>query len=233
MNPSRRRLDDVSEDVIGRLHVSPNAIRTLLATALLLGSTILSIGAGRVFEREQRERPTLASADAVPPEVSTLVERAESLSKNLDVATTRLERRHARLLATPSILPAAGKLSSNFSSARFHPLLHELRAHKGVDIRAPMGTTIRAAAEGRVRFVGWSRGYGLTAEIDHGYGYVTRYAHASRMVVRNGMRVSKGEKIGEVGQTGMAVAPHLHYEVLVNGKATNPRRFIYSSGRAD
>ena len=168
-------------------------------------------------------------AEAPDPgaDLDALVERAEGLSQSLAETRVGLEKRYAQIEATPSIMPTTGRLSSAFSNSRFHPVLQRTRPHQGLDITAPPGTPIRAAAKGRVRYVGWTSGYGLTTEIDHGYGYVTRYAHASRVNVRRGQTVSRGEKIGEVGATGLAEAPHLHYEVLVNGKPANPKRFIY------
>ena len=95
-----------------------------------------------------------------------------------------------------------------------------------VDIVAARGTPIVAAARGRVRYVGFAGEYGLTVEIDHGYGYVTRYAHASRALVRVGQPVERGDMIGRVGDTGLAIGPHLHYEVLVNERQANPRWYM-------
>jgi murein DD-endopeptidase MepM/ murein hydrolase activator NlpD len=107
-----------------------------------------------------------------------------------------------------------------------HPLLHFARPHTGVDITAPIGTPIVAAARGRVRFVGQDKDYGLVVEIDHGYGLVTRYAHTSATLVHVGQHVERGDAIARVGQSGLADGPHLHYEVLVNGVPTNPTRYL-------
>lgn len=116
------------------------------------------------------------------------------------------------------------RISSRFSSARRHPILGTVRAHKGVDYAAPSGTSIMAAAEGHVRFAGWKNGYGRVVEIDHGRGHSTLYAHMSGFgkSARIGTRVRQGDNIGYVGMTGLATAPHLHYEFRINGVHRDP-----------
>lgn len=163
-------------------------------------------------------------------ELSTLVRRARLLSSSWDEAARTLSAKHAELEATPSILPTRGVLTSGFSYSRRHPILNRSRPHEGIDITAPTGTPILAAAKGRVVKSGRDGAYGLMVEIDHGFGYVTRYAHASRLHAKVGQTVERGDVIGLVGSTGLSVGPHLHYEVLVNGKPVNPRRFIFDTG---
>lgn len=202
-----------------RIRTQVDTLRDALVEATFAESQLRALAGLTPIPEDEA---TLRSAD-----IDELVERAEGLSQSLAETRVGLEKRYAQLEATPSIMPTEGRLSSSFSKSRFHPVLQRVRPHKGLDITAPPGTPIRAAAKGRVRFVGWTKGYGLTTEIDHGYGYVTRYAHASKVNVRRGQSVERGQKIGEVGATGLAEAPHLHYEVLVNGKPANPKRFIY------
>jgi murein DD-endopeptidase MepM/ murein hydrolase activator NlpD len=163
---------------------------------------------------------------ATSNDLSSLLRRARMLSFSWREAEDTLLGKHDRLASTPSITPADGHLSSGFSYRRFHPLLGYPRPHLGVDIVAPVGTPIVAAAKGRVVFVGDRGEYGHAVEIDHGYGYVTRYAHASRILVREGQPVQRGDMIALVGQTGLAVGPHVHYEVIVHGRHVNPRRFM-------
>lgn len=117
------------------------------------------------------------------------------------------------------------RVSSNFNLARKHPILNRIRAHNGVDYAAPAGTPIYAAGDGRVSFVGTKGGYGRMVAIQHGNQYKTHYAHLSRFAkgLRSGSRVRQGEIIGYVGASGLATAPHLHYEFLVNGVYRNPR----------
>ena len=137
-----------------------------------------------------------------------------------------LESQRELLLSTPSILPAVGWLSSSYSRSRMHPILNTARPHEGIDISAAHGTPIMAAAAGRVRFAGRKGDLGFTVEIDHGYGYVTRYGHASKLLVRRGQTVSRGDLIAQVGKTGLSTSTHLHYEVLVNGRAVNPMNYV-------
>jgi murein DD-endopeptidase MepM/ murein hydrolase activator NlpD len=115
------------------------------------------------------------------------------------------------------------RISSRFSSARQHPILGRMRAHKGVDYAAGSGTPIMAAGDGRIRFSGWQNGYGRTIIIDHGRGYSTLYGHMSRLgSYGNGARVRQGNIIGYVGRSGLATGPHLHYEFRINGVHRDP-----------
>ena len=117
------------------------------------------------------------------------------------------------------------RISSGFNSARKHPILNRIRAHKGVDYAAPVGTPVRAAGEGRVRFAGQQGGYGNVVELEHGSGVVTVYGHLSRFAknLKRGQRVALGQVIAYVGQTGLATGPHLHYEYRVRGMHKNPQ----------
>jgi len=117
------------------------------------------------------------------------------------------------------------RISSRFNSARFHPILNLIRAHKGIDYAAPMGTPVRAAGDGRIRFAGRKGGYGNLVEIEHSRSVVTVYGHLSRFAkgTRVGQHVAQGTVIAYVGMTGLATGPHLHYEYRVNGVFKNPQ----------
>jgi len=124
------------------------------------------------------------------------------------------------------------RVSSGFSRARFHPVLNRWRAHKGVDYAAPTGTKVRATADGVVRFVGKQGGYGNAVMLDHQGQFQTVYGHLSRFgEVRRGQRVSQGEVIGYVGQTGLASGPHLHYEFKVSGVQRDPLKVALPDGK--
>lgn len=160
-------------------------------------------------------------------DIRALMQRAGLLRASMDEAIVTLKANTDRLEATPSIAPADGPLSSVFSSARKHPVLRITRPHKGIDIAAAVGEPIMAPAKGVVTFAGArSGGYGNMVEIDHGYGYITRFAHASKILVRTGQTVQRGQLIAKVGATGLTTGPHLHYEVEVNGKQVDPLNFI-------
>lgn len=116
------------------------------------------------------------------------------------------------------------RVSSGFSNARYHPVLREWRAHRGIDYAAPTGTPIRAVADAMVSFAGWQGGYGNIVILEHQKPYSTAYGHLSRFAkgVKRGSRVKQGEIIGYVGSTGLATGPHLHYEFRVAGVQKNP-----------
>jgi murein DD-endopeptidase MepM/ murein hydrolase activator NlpD len=122
-------------------------------------------------------------------------------------------------------LPVEGLIASGFSRSRWHPLLHVVRPHLGVDVSAPSGTPIRAPAAGRVSFVGRRLAFGLVVEIQHSAGITTRYAHLRRALVAIGTQVAVGTPIAQVGSSGMSTGPHLHYEVLVGGHQVDPLHF--------
>ncbi len=116
------------------------------------------------------------------------------------------------------------RISSGFSRARLHPILHVVRPHFGIDFAAPLGTPVAASADGVVSDAGWSGGYGKMVRLRHANGFQTLYGHLSRVEVRVGQRVAQGERIGRVGATGLATAPHLDYRMLRDGSFVNPLR---------
>ncbi|MDR6852217.1 murein DD-endopeptidase MepM/ murein hydrolase activator NlpD [Sphingomonas sp. BE123] len=124
-------------------------------------------------------------------------------------------------------MPASGRISSGFGLRR-HPVLRFTRMHKGLDIAAPHGAPIRAANDGVVAFAGRNGGYGNFVRLNHSGGMGTGYGHMSRIAVRGGQRVSRGQVIGYVGSTGISTGPHLHYELYRNGVAINPRSVSFS-----
>ena len=163
-------------------------------------------------------------------DLSALIRRANLLASSFKEAADSLSLHTARLAATPSIMPTQGWLSSAFSSMRTHPILHMARPHEGIDVSAPMGSPIEAPAAGIVTDAGWETGYGNTITINHGFGIVTKFAHASKLLVKTGQRVSRGQRIALVGNSGLATGPHLHYEVHVNGRPVNPLKYVLPEG---
>ena len=125
-----------------------------------------------------------------------------------------------------------GKFRSGFGMRR-HPILKYTRMHRGVDWSAPRGTPIIAAGNGTVVKSGWASGYGRRVELRHTNGYVTTYSHMTGFGkgIREGARVTQGQVIGYVGSTGLSTGPHLHYEVLVNGRYVDPMRIKLPKGR--
>lgn len=119
------------------------------------------------------------------------------------------------------------RISSYFSTGRYHPILRIVRPHQGIDYSARTGTPVSAIGDGTVTQCGWSGGYGRLVEVSHGNGYRSRYGHLSRFGrIRTGGRVVQGQVVGYVGSTGLSTGPHLHFELRLNGVARNPLRII-------
>jgi murein DD-endopeptidase MepM/ murein hydrolase activator NlpD len=170
--------------------------------------------------------PAVRRSEEIRVDLNALIRRANLLASSFEEAKDSLASHSQRLAATPSIMPTQGWLTSAFSSMREHPILHIARPHEGIDVTAPMGSPIEAPAAGVVTDAGWESGYGNTVTIDHGYGITTKFAHASKLLVRTGQRVQRGQRIALVGNTGLATGPHLHYEVHVNGRPVDPLKYV-------
>ena len=130
------------------------------------------------------------------------------------------------LSATPLFLPLDRRISAKFGRRKSPFGGAEVDLHRGLDIPAPVGTTVKAPADGTVLSVGQSGGYGLLLTIDHGYGLVTRYAHLSEALVEPGATVSRGQNIARTGNSGRSTGPHLHYETVLGGVAVDPMKIL-------
>ncbi len=141
-----------------------------------------------------------------------------------------LKKKYKYFDAMPALRPISKDntyLSSSYGY-RLHPILRKYRMHRGIDIAAPVGTPVYAPGDGKVVEIKKKGGYGKEIVIDHGFGYSTRYAHLSKILVYKGQRVKRGDIIAKVGNTGLSTAPHLHYEVRRNGAAINPENYFYA-----
>ena len=150
-----------------------------------------------------------------------------AIENRLDAVRTGVERRRSLADATPSIWPVAGWLTSAFGNRR-DPFTGGSDFHPGLDISANRGDQVLAPATGTVTMASWNGSYGNMVVLEHGYGIVTKYGHLSRFGVMNGQQVNRGDVIGFVGSTGRSTSSHLHYEIWVNGKLTNPMRLLAS-----
>lgn len=153
-------------------------------------------------------------------------------SKSQDEVVQLAEKKEKLYAAIPAIQPISNKqlvaIASGFGF-RIHPVYKLRKMHTGIDFAATIGTPIYATADGKidvadVRF----SGYGKVIEIDHGFGYRTRYAHMHEFAVHPGQAVKRGDLIGYVGNTGLSTAPHLHYEVFINGTQVDPVHYFYN-----
>lgn len=184
----------------------------------------------RGFGDEQFARMTAGSGGtARVPSLAAILESGKTAVAPASRAVAASDADFGSAVATgraPSGAPLARlRLSSGFGM-RVHPLLGGYRLHKGVDLAAVAGSPIRATADGVVARADWFGGYGLTVQLEHVGGVETRYGHMSRLNVDAGQRVRKGDTIGYVGSTGRSTGPHLHYEVLVGGRAVDPAGYL-------
>ena len=148
----------------------------------------------------------------------------------LDFLNTRADDMFVSLRRVPLGFPVFGRITSKYGY-RIDPFSRRYEFHRGIDLKAPKGTPVRATAEGRVIFAGWKYGYGRTVIIRHAYGYKTVYAHLHRLKVKKGAWVKAGDVIGFVGSTGRSTGSHLHYEVRKRGKSVNPYSYLYMKAR--
>jgi murein DD-endopeptidase MepM/ murein hydrolase activator NlpD len=169
--------------------------------------------------------------------------KADLLEKKLYMQTRSFDEvvefsreQEQRIESSPAIQPVANKDLKRTASGygyRNDPVYHVRKFHYGMDFACDTGTPVYATADGVITYAKWKTAYGNLIEIDHGYGYVTRYAHLSKIDVKAGQTISRGEVIGEVGSTGKSTGPHLHYEVLVNGKNVNPVNYYFMDLNAE
>lgn len=171
----------------------------------------------RLLKRIQTERETyerwLQEWEEESREIAALLRRLQRAQQN--------RPRPIPAWTGPFIRPVDGPIVSGFGY-RVHPIFRRVKFHYGIDISAPSGTPIHAAADGVVVFAGWRRAYGNTVIVDHGNGLATLYAHCSRVLVSEGEVVKQGQVIALVGSTGLSTGPHLHFEVRRYGEPINP-----------
>ena len=232
MSSHPRDMSEVAKRVAS-LRDTLEVIRKREAQIRLLAGLPATDSAARILASAQDSVADSAARALPAADVETLIQRADQLSARFAAVTDSLAHNAQRFASVPSIMPTPGWLTSQFSRSRNHPLLHISRPHEGIDVAAPMGAPIIAPASGVVMRVAYENGYGNTLEIDHGNGIVTRYAHCSRIDVKGGQRVTRGQTIAAVGSTGLATGPHLHYEIHINGKVVNPLTYVLSDAIPD
>ena len=157
-----------------------------------------------------------------------LADQSAHLSSRLTLLEAQFSRRSALVAATPTVWPVHGALNSGFG-VRPDPFTGLPAFHEGVDISTARSEPVLATADGVVLRSGWAGEYGKAIEIAHGDRYETLYGHLEKTLVAEGQTVHRGDRVGLVGSTGRSTAPHLHYEVHIDGRAVNPLEFILES----
>jgi len=171
-------------------------------------------------------------AEELQDQVQEIIQNAEALNleaveeeRNFASLFEVLQEKVDRLLSTPSILPAQGWLTSTFGY-RSNPFVGVKTFHAGLDIANRPGTPIHAPAEGLITHATSLGGFGLVVRIDHGYNLITKFGHLSKVLVKPGQRVKRGQAIALMGNSGRSTGTHVHYQIEVAGKPVNPRNFI-------
>lgn len=228
----KQRADQV-EAVLGDLQERDNTIYRVIFEAEPIPQSVREAGFGGA------ERYRNLRSDYNGELLVDVTERIDKLSKQLYVQSKSFDEvwdlvknKNNMLASIPAIQPVANKDLTRVASGygmRIHPIYKTEKMHTGMDFTSPVGTEIHATGNGVVNKVEYDgRGYGNNVIISHGFGYQTLYGHMSKILVRPGQKVSRGDLIGYVGNTGTSTGPHLHYEVLKGGKPVNPVNYYYN-----
>jgi murein DD-endopeptidase MepM/ murein hydrolase activator NlpD len=209
-----------------------------------LGERLSSLAGFRPQDFRFSEAPGLGGAapSLMPPQnlslaefsdkLSTLARNVETRNDLLGVLEAQLFEQAVKKKLIPTMMPVRAPYNASAFGRRVDPFTGQWAMHEGIDFLADHGSPVVAAANGVVMFAGMHPQYGYMVDIDHGNDLVTRYAHQSKLFVREGDVVQRGRKIGEVGSTGRSTGPHLHFEVRYRGAAQNPSKFLVSKAQA-
>lgn len=218
------KISNMEED-LEMLHQTDQKVYTTIMNAPPLPEDVWNAGTGGSVKVDELE----------PEILQETRERLEKINSKLAIQIQsygnilqKFKEKEEELKHLPSIRPVPGTVISGFGQ-RLHPILKVRKKHTGLDFQAPIGTPVYATADGVVEFAGVKKnGYGTHLDLQHGYGYVTKYAHLSKILVQPGQRVKRGEVIALTGNTGLSKGPHLHYEILKNGAKIDPIDYFYS-----
>jgi murein DD-endopeptidase MepM/ murein hydrolase activator NlpD len=209
-----------------------------------LGERLSSLAGFRPQEFRFSEAPGLGGAapTLMPPQnlslaefsdkLAMLVRNVETRNDMMGVLEAQLFEQAVKKKMLPTMMPVNAPYNASAFGRRVDPFTGQWAMHDGIDFLADAGAPIAAAAAGVAVFAGFHPQYGYMVDIDHGNDLVTRYAHASKLFVKEGDVVQRGHKIGEVGSTGRSTGPHLHFEVRYRGAAQNPAKFLVSNSQS-
>jgi len=205
-----------------------------------LGERLTRMGKLEDGEFDFNETPGMGDGDAGPvedipagkvdAELQLLQQRFVDSGRQLSVLESLLFDHQLEQNAVPSRMPIRNSYVTSGFGTRADPFGRGAASHKGIDFHARVGDPVMAVADGVVRFSGVKGGYGNVVDVDHGNGYVTRYAHNSRLSVREGDLVRAGQEVAKAGSTGRSTGAHVHFEVWQDGRVMNPRKFLGEGG---
>ncbi len=200
-----------------------------------LAASVRSAGVGGVERYKELLEKGIKREDLIlsaMQKIDLLKKKMYIQTKSYDEIVKLAKNKEQMVASLPAIQPVSNKELNRLASGfglRIHPIYKVRKMHTGVDFSAPRGTPIYATGDGVVSVaVSNLGGYGREVQINHGYGYVTLYAHLDNFTVKSGQHVKRGQCIGYVGSTGTSTAPHLHYEVIHNGQKVNPIHFFFN-----
>jgi murein DD-endopeptidase MepM/ murein hydrolase activator NlpD len=238
----RRKTEEFLRENLNAMAVKLGEMQAQLMRLDALGERLSALAGLKPGEFRFAELPGRGGAVSnVPPKDLSMAEfnrQLDQLSRQMENRTDSLGILESQLFDAkvkkklmPTIPPVDGSWSASSFGWRIDPFNGMLAMHEGVDFVVDAGTPVFAAAGGVVRFSGLHPQYGYMVEIDHGNDFTTRYAHNSRLLVKEGEVVQRGSKIAESGSTGRATGPHVHFEVRYRGVAQNPARFLQAASR--
>jgi len=239
LTEQKRQIKELQEILKG-IEVRDDNIYRVVLGAEPIDKTVRDAGIGGSDRYADIRDKDLANGDLVieiAEKIDLLKRKLYIETKSQDEVTKLAENKEKLYAAIPAIQPISNKqlmaIASGFGM-RTHPIYKVKKMHAGIDFAAAIGTPIYATADGKVTSVDIKfSGYGKLVEIDHGFGYRTRYAHMHDFAVRAGQNVKRGDLIGYVGNTGLSTAPHLHYEVFINGTQVDPVHYFYNDLSAE
>ena len=232
------------QENLNAMAVKLGEMQAQLARLDALGERLSSLAGFRPQDFRFSEAPGLggASPTLLPPQNLSLADFSDKLSmlerdvetRNdlLSVLEAQLFEQAVKKKRIPTMLPVSAPYNASAFGRRVDPFTGQWAMHEGIDFLAEKGSPVAAAADGVVIFAGFHPQYGYMVDIDHGNDLVTRYAHQSKLVVKEGEVVQRGRKLGEVGSTGRSTGPHLHFEVRYRGAAQNPMKFLLSKSQS-
>ncbi len=229
---------DKASSVLSELQQRDDNIYRVIFEAEPIPADVRNSGIGgvnRYAELEGYDQSDLVIA--TQKKLDNLTKQLVVQSKSFDEVMNLAKNKSAMLASIPAIQPVANKDLTRIASGfnyRIHPIYKIMHFHTGMDFTAPTGTEIYATGDGTIeKAENEGNGYGIHVVINHNYGYQTLYGHMSRVNVKPGQKVKRGEVIGYVGNTGTSSGPHVHYEVIKNGEKINPVNFFYSDLTAE
>ena len=236
-----RKTQDFLRENLNAMAVKLGEMQAQLTRLDALGDRLSTLAGIRPQEFRWSEAPGLGGAQAtsVPARdlslaefnemLATLSRQVENRTDMLGVLEEQLFLQTVNKKRMPTILPVDAPYNASGFGMRIDPITGQQAMHEGIDFITDVGTPVVAAAGGMVEFAGYHPQYGYVIDIDHGSELVTRYAHLSKLLVKEGAMVPRGRGIGESGNSGRSTGPHLHFEVRFKGAAQNPARFLLAS----